>query len=171
MSQPTVPEHVFEAIRAEAVKSGRLYDGPDVLFPWVEQQMQSAAAKFPFMVGKTEKDYITYVHDRRVSMIRATITQGVPSDQQFWKAAYDYDPKNGQRDLLRMIATGRMKDLTLGKLYGKYTLKLLPAIGALRVFDPNFDCDLEYAATDSTAIFYPGQSSSNTFLNLGLKFV
>ncbi|KAG6986715.1 hypothetical protein G7Y79_00073g098140 [Physcia stellaris] len=54
-----------------------------------------------------------------------------------------------------------MKPLTLEKLYGKYILKLAPAIGALRVFDPSFDCDLEYAATDSTAIFYPDAHPSD----------
>ena len=63
-------------------------------------------------------------------MIQATKTTGVPSDQQFWKAAYHYDLKNGQGDLLRMIGTGRMKSLTLGKLYGNYILKLTSVIGA-----------------------------------------
>ena len=61
MSQPTAPDHIFEVIRAEAIKSGRLYDGPDVLFPWVKEQLQSAATKYPFMVGKTISDYVTYV--------------------------------------------------------------------------------------------------------------
>lgn len=54
-----------------------------------------------------------------------------------------------------------MEPLVLGELYGKYTVKLLPAMGALTVFDPDFESPLEFAATDSGAIFYPGKSFLN----------
>ena len=114
------------------------------------------------MVGKTATDYLDYVHKCNVKSIQDTKTVGIPADQQFWEAAYAYDPTGdgsaGPSQLLKMIGSGRMKPLVLGKLYGIYTLKLLPAIGALRVFDPDFDCHLEFAATDSAAILYPGES-------------
>ena len=69
MSQPTAPEQVYERIRIEALESGRLFDGPRVLIPWVKQQMASAAADFSFMVGKTNDDYHNYLQDRRIKWI------------------------------------------------------------------------------------------------------
>ena len=49
-----------------------------------------------------------------------------------------------------------MGPITLGKVYGRVTLKLLPAMGALPEYpDLEHDIPLDFAGTDSGAIAYP----------------
>ena len=84
-----------------------------------------------------------------------------PTSENFWKAAWDYDPlgpnppKDGS-DLQKIITSGRMEPISIGKVYGTTLLKLLPCIGALPAPDiPGFEAPFDYAATDSAAISYP----------------
>lgn len=84
-----------------------------------------------------------------------------PTSQDFWKAAYFYNPlgpnppPNGSA-LQRIITSGRMEPISIGKIYGTTLLKLLPVIGALPAPDiPGFEAPFDFAATDSAAISYP----------------
>lgn len=84
-----------------------------------------------------------------------------PTSQEFWKAAYDYDPlgpnppPNGS-ELQRIITSGRMEPISIGRIYGEVLLKLLPVIGALPAPEiPDFEAPFDFAATDSAAISYP----------------
>lgn len=94
--------------------------------------------------------------------LKAAAARRIPNlnEQDFWDAVYEFDPLGpGQPETSRLekiLESGQLSRVTLGKIYGKTTLKLLPCEGALpttesRGFTPPFD----YAVTDCGAISYP----------------
>lgn len=93
---------------------------------------------------------------------KAAAARYIPNlkEHDFWDAVYEFDPRGpGQPELSRLeriYESGQLQTLTLGKIHGKTTLKLLPCQGALPTtesssFTPPFD----YAVTIGGAISYP----------------
>ncbi|KAL8935867.1 MAG: hypothetical protein Q9216_005218 [Gyalolechia sp. 2 TL-2023] len=136
---------------------------------WAEAHFGKAQAQFAFMRGEIVEDYFVYVHHLFALKCRPKPSWPPPTSQQFWKAVFEYDP-HGQNapsisDLQRIIGSGVAGPYTIGKLYGKTTLKLLPAIGCLPAHPiPDFDPPFDFAATDSVAISYPDGHPSEELL-------
>ena len=86
----------------------------------------------------------------------------IPSltEQNFWAAVYEFDPLASETPeitrLERIMESGQLSELILGKIHGKTTLKLIPCEGALPTTDtPGFKPTLDYAVTDCGAVSYP----------------
>ncbi|KAL8645612.1 MAG: hypothetical protein Q9226_007221 [Calogaya cf. arnoldii] len=106
--------------------------------------VKEARRYYNWMRDVSEQDYYNFAMSKAAERINANRIVTPPTSQQFWKAVYDYgtlgpNAQDDPNDLLRLIATGLAGPYTIGKLYGRITLKLLPAIGALPasdMFDP-----------------------------------
>ncbi|KAL8874904.1 MAG: hypothetical protein Q9192_009126, partial [Flavoplaca navasiana] len=80
----------------------------------------------------------------------AATADSIPTEEQFWQAAYDYP----ESKLVDYLASERAGPITIGKLYGETMLKLLPSIGVLSAAPLYPEPALDFAATDSGAIYY-----------------
>ncbi len=159
MSQSRTPEEVFDKIEQDA---GRYEtQDPREHRRWVKVQLAAAQEQYPFVRDKTSADYIHYHVRKDASEIEAANAGPPPSSKEFWNAAYASDPfdrkSSSEPDAPQNIFTsGRLGLITLGKVYGHTTLKLLPRIGALPTSEmPDEDPAFDFAATDSGAISYP----------------
>lgn len=159
MSHLRTPEEVFDKIEQDA---GRYEtQDPREHRRWVKVQIAAAQEQYPFMRDKTSADYIHYHVRKDASEIEAANARPPPSSEEFWNAAYAFDPfdrkSSSEPDALQNILTsGRLGLITLGKVYGHTTLKLLFRIGALPTSAmPDEEPALDFAATDCGAISYP----------------
>lgn len=93
-----------------------------------------------------------YLYNIRVRDIKlqAAIADSIPTEEQFWQAAYDYP----ESKLVDYLASERVGPITVGKLYGETMLKLLPSIDVLSAAPLDPEPSLDFAATDSGAIYY-----------------
>ena len=75
-------------------------------------------------------------------------------EQLLTSEIYPGQPKVSK--LVRIYESGQLQSVTIGKLYGHTTLKLIPSQGALPTTeDPDFDPALSYAVTHGGAVSYP----------------
>ncbi|KAL8733562.1 MAG: hypothetical protein Q9166_001970 [cf. Caloplaca sp. 2 TL-2023] len=161
MSRYSTKGEVFAAIREDSRKTGIMDGAFFKHWNWVQKQIEEAKKQYPFMQNTTADEYMDYHSNRFRHEFVSIDTQPVPTNEQFWKAAYDYDPLGSSpsavaNDLQRMIASGRLQPLPLGKVYGQTLLKLIPTIGALPAASiPGLKTPYNLAATDSAAISYP----------------
>ncbi|KAL8677630.1 MAG: hypothetical protein Q9186_005965 [Xanthomendoza sp. 1 TL-2023] len=161
MSQYRTKEEFFVALAREATKQGLLRGPMKTCKAWVENQLREAERHFPYLQGTSAQMFFDYHGSRIQRENRSIEAQSMPTSQQFWRAAYDFDPfgSSGKAndDLVKMIAWGRVEAPTIGRLFGTITLKLLPAIGALPAapFPGGFIPPFHFSATDSGAISYP----------------
>ncbi|KAI4270285.1 MAG: hypothetical protein L6R38_007174 [Xanthoria sp. 2 TBL-2021] len=107
------------------------------------------------------QDYLDWAMGKMTRAVQEAKAVPKPTSQDFWKAAYDYDPlgPNPPPDgsvLQKIFTSGCMEPISIGRIYGKTLLKLLPVMGALPAPDiPDFETPFDFAATDSAAISYP----------------
>ena len=160
MTQPRTAEEVFSRIADE---ESRKFGAEDIFesIAWVEGELKKSQELYPFMREKTADEYYDYHVLRLQNQYLAKFAGPTPTSEEFWNAAYDFDPMDSSPSkcpskLQEILRTGRMGPITLGKVYGQVTLKLLPAMGALPENpNPPYDSQLDFAGTDSGAISYP----------------
>lgn len=98
---------------------------------YIDSRTELGRQMFPFMAGKTAKDFYKYQTDRTKKQLRPDPSQSGPTVAQFWHAAYEFNPlARHDKDLGKIIATNKLKRIPLGKLYGT-RLELEPSLGAL----------------------------------------
>ncbi|KAL8750736.1 MAG: hypothetical protein Q9199_006880 [Rusavskia elegans] len=150
-------EEVFEELREQSLQEGHYYEAFSEKYQWVGEKLIKIKRDYPYLGIKTASDYFDWLVERHNRNFRSSVNEPVPTDEEFWKAAYDYDPlgPNPNSDLYRMIASGRKGPLTLGKLYGETVLRLVPAVGVLPAVPLDFEPTFGFAATDGEAIYYP----------------
>ena len=160
MAQPRTAEEVFFRIADE---ESRKFGAEEIFesIAWVEEELGKAKELYDFMREKTADEYYDYHVLRLQNQYLAKLAGPTPTPEEFWNAAYDVDPLGSNptahtSKLQEILRTGRMGPITLGKVYGQVTLKLLPAMGALPENpNPPYDSQLDFAGTDSGAISYP----------------
>ncbi|KAL8853174.1 MAG: hypothetical protein Q9221_001908 [Calogaya cf. arnoldii] len=161
MSEPKTREEVWEELEVLGLPISRVDQTTDKYKDWFEDQIEQRRARYPSMANATFGDFLRWKMGKMAQEVRDAKTAPKPTAQDFWKAAWEYDPlgpnpqPNGS-DLLRIIMPGHMEPISIGKIYGEVLLKLLPTLGALPAPDiPGFDGPFDFAATDSGAISYP----------------
>ena len=99
--------------------------------------------------------------DPNIYYSKAIAARFIPNltEQDFWDAVYDFDPLAPDSPpvtrLQQIMYSGQLKTLTLGKIYGRTTLKLIPCEGALPTTETQgWEPGLEYADTDCGAVSY-----------------
>lgn len=150
-------EELFEYLRELSLKEGFYYVCYNTKFNWVGEKLRELERDHPFLQSTTAWDFFDYLVQRHARNFRSPVNEPIPTDEEFWTAAYNYDPlgSNPNSDLYRMIASGRNGPLTLGKLYGETVLRLVPAVGVLPAVPLDFEPTFGFAATDGEAIYYP----------------
>ena len=127
---------------------------------FVGREMDKYRRKYSFMQNVTTLEFCLWRLKLREGQERQELSVPVPTNDQFWRAVYDYDPfkltPNTHSDLHRYLTMKNLDSVPLGKYGGYATLELVRRMGAL----PNTETirnhtNLKYAATDSGAISYP----------------
>lgn len=161
MAEPRTVEDVFAKIRKTLFDSPIRKEGSRKRGEFVHKLFEHAQQTYPFMSNVTILDY--YRYSLRQNALQKQMIQGPkPTPEQFWNAAYNFDPLNTPAgtvsDLQRILSRRNLESVPLGK-YGAMSdarLELLPEIGALPTTDDvEGRISLRYAATDSGAISYP----------------
>lgn len=151
---------VFRLIAQAALYTRQACQSLEIYDAFVEKEMEKYRRTYPFMRDVSSREYWTFKVERRAELQRQELAVPVPTAEQFWQAAYDFDPHNSTAstgsDLSRMLTMRNLPDIPLGNLGGTAKLALIPGMGAL----PNTEkeqglTELRYAATDSGAISYP----------------
>ena len=150
---------------------------------WVQKEIERYARDLSFMKGVTSKDYYKYFADRTRRAIeerahqRDIISQTTP--QQFWQAAYDFDPLRAgvpasEAELTKLLASEAVKPIQLGKLYDNTMLWLIPGPNSLPLSEikapRNSYARFPAARTDSGAISYPDGHPSIDYETGGSKY-
>ncbi|KAL8922449.1 MAG: hypothetical protein Q9208_005171 [Pyrenodesmia sp. 3 TL-2023] len=170
MSQPRTVEEVFRQIDEESKTDIEITLDVDVYTEWVTRKIEEAKTRHPFMRDATEEAFNDWaMHELAVETTGPQRDLPPPTDKQFWEAAYRYDPlgpnASSTNGLQKIICSGRAGPYTIGKLYGRHTLKVIPAIGALPappILKPG-QAPFKFAPTDSAAIYYPDGHPSGTW--------
>ncbi|KAL8763144.1 MAG: hypothetical protein Q9184_000989 [Pyrenodesmia sp. 2 TL-2023] len=159
MSTPRTAEEVFNAIEHEMDRLGVYYRSMADISAYIDEQLAEAKNKYPFMQGKTHKDYSIHQGLRMHARFRVEETAPIPTSKDFWAAAYEYNPDEassaGNSRLEKIIGSTRLGPITIGSLWGRTTLRLLPGLGSLPAQDIEQDIHLRYAPTRTGAISYP----------------
>ncbi|KAI4207458.1 MAG: hypothetical protein LQ346_000587 [Caloplaca aetnensis] len=173
MSTPQTVEDVFKDIDKELHGIIEYFDDMDIYIAWITKKIEEAKIRYPFMQDATEEGFNVWgLREDAIKIKSSNQNQNLPppTDKEFWKAAYQYDPLGPNppsvTDLQRIICSGRAAPYTIGKLYGRQTLKLIPAIGALPsapILEPGWQAPFHFAPTDSAAIYYPDGHPSGTW--------
>ncbi|KAL8842824.1 MAG: hypothetical protein Q9176_002460 [Flavoplaca citrina] len=162
MSHLKTREEVWKELE-ELGRPMRRFDpaGADAYRAWFQDQIEQRRGRYPSMAYATFGDYLEWGMGQITQAVDQAKAMPKPTSRDFWKAAWNYDPlgpnppKNGSA-LQKIITSGRMEPISIGKIYGKVLLKLLPVMGALPAPDiPGFEAPFDFAATDSAAISYP----------------
>ncbi|KAL8684358.1 MAG: hypothetical protein Q9218_008322, partial [Villophora microphyllina] len=60
---------------------------------WIERQLNQAKSQYTFMENKTALDYLEHAQGLFAEEAKKKVEDFPnPSNKQFWKAAYDFDP-------------------------------------------------------------------------------
>lgn len=90
---PKTAEEVFDPIQQNAYDTGASDGEFDEYLSWLDGALAYANKTYPFiMKEKTRMDYILYHQACRYEKFKAANAGPAPTSQQFWKAAWDYDP-------------------------------------------------------------------------------
>lgn len=128
-------------------------------------QIEEAKNRYDFMSNVEVTDFLRWSVDKDAQGdIDAAAARQIPGliPQDFWNAVYDYDAwSNGNTQLEKIFHARQGQTLTLGKIYGQTTLKLILWEGALPSNEDDFEDSgfvppFDYAKTDGGAISYPG---------------
>ncbi len=161
MAEPRIVEDVFNRIRKTYFDSPIQKEVHRKRWEFVDDLFETARRTYPFMSNVTVLDYYRYSL-RQVALQKQELEQPRPTPEQFWNAAYNFDPLNTPAgtvsNLQRILSSRNLESVPLGKYGGMNNARfeLLPEIGALPTTD-NVEgrISLTYAATDSGAISYP----------------
>ena len=149
---------VFYRIHQDT-KRNKEAQGPIKLGIFVNKELDKYRRRYAFMQNVTEEEYLLYVIRGSAYQQMEELQVPVPTDSQFWKAVYDYDPfklaPNTHSDLYKYLSMKNLASVPLGMYGGSAKLELIRRMGAL----PNTETeqnltDLDYATTDSGAISY-----------------
>ena len=161
-NEPTSAERVWEQIRTWALEKEDFTDAWEHE-EWLKAKIDAAKSRFPFMQNATVGDYTGYIIRQMADANQnAAAARYIPNltERDFWDAVYDFDPRRPDQPevsrLEKIYDSGQLQTLSLGKIYGTTTLKLLPCQGALpttesRSFHPPYG----YAVTVGGAVAYP----------------
>ncbi|KAL9615633.1 MAG: hypothetical protein Q9204_008719, partial [Flavoplaca sp. TL-2023a] len=153
MSQPPTREEIFARVHQETLDNWIIAAPSYEYDRWVTTRFQEYEdeLELPHLRNMTLEEFYLYNIRVRDIKLQAAIADSIPTEEQFWQAAYDYP----ESKLVDYLASGRVGPMTIGKLYGETTLKLLPSIGVLSAASLDPEASLDFAATDSGAIYYP----------------
>ena len=127
---------------------------------FIRKQLDKYQARYPFMQNVTALEYLQHAVGQSAERQLQELKDPVPSDLQFWKAVFDYDPfklaPGTHSDLFKYLRMKNLDSVPLG-MYGGYAkLKLIRRMGALPDTETGKTVSkLKFAATDSGAISYP----------------
>lgn len=174
MAQLRTTEEVFEAIHKAAKESHAAYDYDQ--YPiFVENEIDQWRRIHSFMDDATVDQFFQWRVTNDAHKKHLTLAQPKPTAEQFWEAAYSFDPHNaasGVTELQRILSMKDLDSVPLGRLYG-VKLELIPGMGALPTTDDSTKItNLPYAQTDSSAIAYSdGHPSEFDEISLIIKDV
>ncbi|KAL9033959.1 MAG: hypothetical protein Q9180_005669, partial [Flavoplaca navasiana] len=153
MSQPPTREEIFARVHQETLDNWVIAAPSYEYDRWVTTRFQEYEdeLELPHLRNMTLEEFYQYNIRVRDIKLQSAIADSIPTEEQFWQAAYDYP----ESKLVDYLASGRVGPITIGKLYGETTLKLLPSIGVLSAAPLDPEPSLDFAATDSGAIYYP----------------
>ena len=153
MSQPPTREELFARVHQETLDNFIIAAPSYEYNRWVTRRFQEYEdeLKLPHLRNMTLEEFYLYKIRVRDIKLQSAIADSIPTEEQFWQAAYDYP----ESKLVDYLASGRAGPIMIGKLYGETLLKLLPSIGVLSTAPLDPEPSLDFAATDSGAIYYP----------------
>ncbi|KAL8877661.1 MAG: hypothetical protein Q9198_004364, partial [Flavoplaca austrocitrina] len=159
MSQPPTRGEIFDRVLRETMDNWIIAAPSYIYDPWVAKRLRDyeQGLKFPHLRNMTLEEYYQYRIQQRDKKLESAMTEYTPTDQQFWKAVYDYNPleEPNSAKMVEYLASGRLGPIIIGKLYGEKMMKLVPGIGVLSAAPLEGEPSLDFAATDSGAIYYP----------------
>lgn len=135
-------------------RDSKIMGNPSELNKFVGRAMDEYRRTYSFMQSVTTLEFCQWRLEQRADQERQELNVPVPTDGQFWRAAYDHNPFNlaphTHSDLHRYLTMKNLDSVPLGKYGGYADLELIRRMGAL----PNTETirnhtKLEYAATDS----------------------
>lgn len=153
MARPRNVEDVFNKVQQTYLNSPIQKEGSNKRWAFMEELLDNAQQTYHSMSDVTIIEYHRYYLRRNAHEKQEEIEQPKTIPEQFWNAAYSFDPLNTPAgtvsDTQRELSRRNLESVPLGRYGGMNNarLKLIPDIGAL----PNLRC----AATDSGAISYP----------------
>ncbi|KAK3170770.1 hypothetical protein OEA41_002852 [Lepraria neglecta] len=176
MATPQTSIEVYDQIDAEATTTGADVD-IETLEPFVKEEIKKAQELYPFMKHRTDTDFYIYVTTKQLQK-KQTLYQERPTADQFWNAAYEFDPLDlpspEPTELEKFLFSNRLDLIPLGKMYGGIKLALMPGVGSLPISKIESNITLPPARTDSGAISYPDghpseECSSGHQINMVIK--
>ncbi|KAL8975246.1 MAG: hypothetical protein Q9197_000549 [Variospora fuerteventurae] len=144
-------EEVFMSIRENLFG----VNGQDNFEKLIQDQLAEAHSYHGWM-DATPEDFLWWSIERDAEEIQGRRINRPPTAQQFWTAAYEYGGANSE--VVKMTTTGLAGPYPIGKLYGKYPMKLMPTLSALpahAIERSGWSAPFGFAPTDSGAISYP----------------
>ncbi|KAL8885928.1 MAG: hypothetical protein Q9215_006293 [Flavoplaca cf. flavocitrina] len=153
MSQPPTREEILARVHQETLDNFIIAAPSCEYNRWVTRRFQEYEdeLELPHLRNMTLEEFHLYNIRVRDIKLQAAIADSIPTEEQFWQAAYDYP----ESKLVDYLASGRVGPITIGKLYGETILKLLPSIGVLSAAPLDQEPSFDFAATDSGAIYCP----------------
>lgn len=130
MSKYQNEEEVFDEIHRNARRLGVYGRGLQGYKDFVDGVLAQSKLDYPFMRDVTFKKFALH-RGAKMSAQYGQVDQGpAPTSQDFWNAAYTYDPHvystPANRELVKILKSNRLGPVTIGKLWGQTTLRLLP---------------------------------------------
>ena len=126
--EPTTWQEFFDMIDEGSTKHAHT----SYFLTYIIDRIKQGQQQYPFMQGKTNKDYTEYMIEKEEEEDKREAAVPAPTALQFWRAAYDFDHLRARQngDLMAMVASGKLKRIPLGQLYGTH-LELEVDLGAL----------------------------------------
>ena len=163
LSRSATAEEVYAQIYKESIEKQQSTMVQWKYEDWVNKKIEEAKPRFPSMREASLDKYALWAlkHDwQEEEAIKAARYIPDLTEQDFWDAVYNFDPSAPNAPetsrLEEIFISGQLKELTLGKVYGQKTLKLIPYEGALPTTEaPNLQTPFDYAETNGGAVCYP----------------
>ena len=158
MAQLRTVQDVFDRIYQASIDTQAAYNGRYRNF--VDEEIERSRRTYPFMADVTRLDFFIWRAREGAQRKQLALAQPKPTAEQFWNAAYDFNPHSNPgtvTELEKILSIRNLASIPLGKLYGlnDAKLELIPGVGALPITEQIDVTNLRYAATDSGAISYP----------------
>ena len=165
MATPQTSIEVYDQIDAKATTTGADLDF-ETLGPFVKEEIKKAQELYPFMKHRTDRDFYLYITTKQLQK-KQTFYQERPTADQFWNAAYEFDPLDSpspESTEGEKFPFSNLLDLIhLGKLYGRIKLALMPGVGSLLISKIEGSITLLPPRTDPGAISYPDGHPSEEY--------
>ncbi|KAL8908267.1 MAG: hypothetical protein Q9207_000888 [Kuettlingeria erythrocarpa] len=165
-------QEVFDEIFRKARKLGVILSGVQQYKGFVIAELAESKLQYPFMETATQKEYHLYA-GLKMSQLHCQVDDHegpAPTNEDFWNAAYEYDPQANStpanRDLIRILNSRLLGPVTIGKLWGKTTLRLSPTLGSLPAQELDFEPAHKITFAHGVAIVYPDGYPTKDMLRL-----